>query len=185
MVISMPKAIGSTSDAIRENLFTRLYEQAFPLVAKFISNRNGTFQHARDIFQDALVIFYEKQQQGLHVKLSDEAYVLGIAKHLWFRKYQMERSIVSLSAVEAAITIPDDYFPEVESNRLLQFLKLAGKKCMELLQSFYYHGSPIKEITKKYSYGSERSATVQKFKCLEKVRDHVREKSLHYEDFTQ
>lgn len=170
----------------REKLFTALYENAFPSVAKFVSSKGGSFQDARDIFQDALVIFYEKTSDGdLPVITSDEAYVMGIAKHLWIRKFNQDKTTVSLNDFEAAITIPDDYIPAVESGKLVSFLALAGKRCMELLQAFYYNKHSVGHITHAFGYSSTHSATVQKFKCLEKIRDMVKEKSVTYEDFTE
>jgi DNA-directed RNA polymerase specialized sigma24 family protein len=170
----------------RQELFSALYETAFPRVAKFVSQRHGTFQDAKDIFQDALIIFYEKlSEEKLAVQGPDDAYLLGIAKHLWIRKYNQSLSNVSLNEFEAAIGIPDDFFPTVESNRLITFLERTGKKCMALLQAFYYNKSSMAEIMERFGYGTIHSATVQKFKCLEKIRENVKEKSLRYEDFTE
>jgi hypothetical protein len=56
---------------------------------------------------------------------------------------------------------------------------------MELLHAFYYNRQSMDEITDRFGYSSAHSATVQKFKCLEKMRDTVKEKSLRYEDFTE
>ncbi|HTF06071.1 MAG TPA: hypothetical protein VK826_18705, partial [Bacteroidia bacterium] len=65
-------------------LFAELYERAFPAVALFVRKMNGSFEEAKDIFHDALVIFYEKQQEKTFVlRTSPEAYLMGIAKHLW------------------------------------------------------------------------------------------------------
>jgi DNA-directed RNA polymerase specialized sigma24 family protein len=170
----------------REELFADLYERAFPLVATFVSNRKGTFQDARDIFQDALVIFYEKLVVGaLKISVSDEAYVLGIAKHLWIREFNHERNKVPLDEFECDLTIPEDYFPSASQNKLLYFIGQAGKKCMDLLQAFYYDKFSMQEIASKFGYGSTHSATVQKFKCIEKIRDRIKEKSIVYEDFNE
>lgn len=172
--------------ATREKFFTDLYESAFPQVARFIRNRQGTLQDAKDIFQDALVIFYEKQlEKNLEVKVSDEAYVLGIVKHLWFKNYRQDRINVPLTTFETSITIPDDYFPTVSTEKLVQFLERAGKKCMDLLHAFYYNRNSINDIKNKFGYGSAHSATAQKFKCLQKIRDKVKEKSLGYDDFIE
>ena len=169
----------------REELFVSLYKQVFPSVAAFISKRNGTLNDAKDIFQDSLVIFYEKMLDGKFEGISHEAYLFGITKHLWLRKFKQDKKNISLTDFEAAITIPEDYFPEVQSNVLMQFLEQAGKKCMELLTAFYYHKHSMQKITDEFGYTSERSATVQKFKCMEKIRDKVTEKSMNYEDFTE
>ena len=167
----------------RERFFMGLYEAAFPAVGKFVSSRGGTFQDAKDIFQDALVIFYEKTQEGnLSVEVSDEAYVLGIAKHLWVRKFNHDKSTVSL---DEAFALPDNYFPTVESGKLVSFLARAGRRCMELLQAFYYEKRSADQIRDTFGYGSAHSATVQKFKCLEKIRDMVKSRSVTYEDFTE
>jgi hypothetical protein len=56
---------------------------------------------------------------------------------------------------------------------------------MELLQAFYYDKLPMNTIAGLFGFGGERSATVQKYKCLEKVRDIVKDKSLTYEDFLE
>lgn len=170
----------------RARLFEELYESTFPVVARFVSGRNGSFQDAKDIFQDALLIFHEKTTAGTReIIASEEAYILGIAKHLWIRKFKSDKRNVSMNGMESLITIPDDFYEEVKSSRLVLLLEHAGKKCMELLNAFYYHKLSMTGIRNKFGYGSEHSAAVQKFKCLEKVRDVVREKSMNYEDFTE
>jgi len=61
-----------------ENAFEALYERAFPLVAKFVSNMNGSFQDAKDIFHDALIIFYEKQvANAITIQVADDIYILA------------------------------------------------------------------------------------------------------------
>ena len=54
---------------------------------------------------------------------------------------------------------------------------------MELLRSFYYDQQPLTDIAGKFGFSGVRSATVQKYKCLEKVRETIKERSLTYEDF--
>jgi DNA-directed RNA polymerase specialized sigma24 family protein len=167
-------------------LFGELYERAFPPVALFIRKMNGSFDDAKDIFHDALVIFYEKQQEKTFVlQTSPEAYLMGIVKHLWSRKFRlnMKELATDFSETEMSIVLPEE--PDVSTNRLLDFLETAGEKCMRLLHTFYYEKQPVKKIVQLFGYRNERSATVQKFKCLEKLRETVRAKSISYEDFTE
>jgi DNA-directed RNA polymerase specialized sigma24 family protein len=170
----------------RARVFEELYEKAFPYAAKFVRKMGGTLEDAQDIFQDALVIFHEKNSRGdLHINTSPEAYILGISKHLWVRKFKQDRTKVSFSEWEHEISIPQDYFADFNSNMLLKFLEKAGKKCMDLLRAFYYEKSAMHEIANEHGYKNERSATVQKYKCLEKVRDSIKQKSIGYEDFIE
>jgi DNA-directed RNA polymerase specialized sigma24 family protein len=175
-------AAGTCTGASTEKDITAFYEQTFPLVARFVSKMGGSFADARDIFHDALVIFFEKQVNGTLARtLSAEAYVLGIAKHLWLRKFRQDKSRVAFGPGEAAIAIPPEDFGEAD-NRLLALLERAGRKCLELLQAFYYQKQGLADIAQAFGYQTVRSATVQKYKCLEKVRTQVKQKAISYED---
>jgi hypothetical protein len=87
--------------------------------------------------------------------------------------------------MEREISIPDDYFPSLQEKRLLRILETAGKKCMELLHAFYYRQDKVKEIAVSLGYANDHSLSVQKYKCLDKVRNIIKEKSLSYEDFIE
>ena len=170
--------------AQREAFFESLYQGAFPAFAQFAARLSGSFEDAKDIFHDALVLYYEKSAQpGFTLTGSPEAYIVGIAKHLWLRKFHRDRHKVSFDSLESGITIPIDFYPEVNEIRLLQLLEATGKKCLTLLRKFYYEKSPVKEIAKSLGYGSEHSASVQKFKCIGKLKDVVKSNALNYEDF--
>ena len=179
--------IPTTPASVRERLFVDLYQRAFPAVAQFVRRRGGSLEEAQDIFQDTLVIYYEKtvaEASGPPVFHHKAAYLLGIARHLWIKKYHLASSEVSLeddhqfSWVDEKIAMPS-------RPKLLRFLSTAGKKCMDLLRAFYYDRLPLTEVANTFGYSGVRSATVQKYKCLEKVRNTVRERSLHYEDFLE
>ncbi len=177
--------VGKTSEYPDKDIGA-LYERAFPAVAKFVSRMDGSFDQAKDIFHDALVIYMEvATQRKPTIHGSKEAYILGIAKHLWFRKHKREHRHMALSDAEYHIAVPGDCYPDVNTKRLLRFLEQSGKKCMDLLRAFYYQGLPVKKIADDFGYSNEHSASAQKYKCLEKIRNTVKEKSLQYEDFTE
>ncbi|HVS93458.1 MAG TPA: sigma-70 family RNA polymerase sigma factor [Mucilaginibacter sp.] len=165
----------------REKLFIDLYKSTFPAVARYVSKMGGTFDEAKDIFQDALVIWYEKTVAGdITLKTNEKAYLTGIAKHLWLKKHKDNCRYTPINEFDAE----NKGETQVSDGKLLNFLQTAGKKCMDLLRSFYYDQLPLNDIAEKFGFSGVRSATVQKYKCLEKVRETVKEKSLTYEDFT-
>ncbi len=161
-----------------------LYKSAFPIVAAWVRKMNGSLEDAKDVFHDALVLYQEKMNRGVEIEISPEAYILGIAKHLWLRKFRRLSKMVSLTSAEKAIEIPLDFYPSVSVNRLLGFLEKAGKSCLELLRRAYYEKLSASELAKQMGYRGERSATVQKYKCIEKLRGIIKQKSMTYEDFT-
>jgi RNA polymerase sigma factor (sigma-70 family) len=178
------KTTAAAATGSREALFETLYERAFPPFARFAARMNASFQDARDIFHDALVIFYEKSQDAdFSIHTSEEAYVMGIAKHLWIRKFNRDRHHISLDLIESEISLPSDYFPAVDETRLLTYLEKSGKKCLELLRKFYFEKNDLRDIADLLGYRSEHSAAVQKYKCIGKMRDAIKTNAMGYEDF--
>jgi len=166
----------------RHELFIGLYKSAFPAVAKYISRMGGNFDEAKDIFQDALVIYYEKVVTQSSALNNDTAYLVGIAKNLWLKRYRQSAQNLPLTDVDTAL---DEREESPSNNRLMNFLSRAGQKCMQLLKSFYYDELPLHEIAEEFGYSGVRSATVQKYKCLEKVRETIKERALAYDDFME
>jgi len=173
-----------TEYSTKEKVLTTLYESVFPAAAKYISRRGGTFEQAKDIFQDALVIWYERFSTDEKAVHSQKAYLFGITKHLWYRKFASEKETADFELTEAA-GFEDKTYEEPSAPKLLQLLENAGRKCMQLLKAVYYDKLSMAELASGFGFRSEHSAAVQKYKCLEKVRETVKEKSLCYEDFLE
>jgi hypothetical protein len=108
--------------------------------------------------------------------------VVGIAKHLWSKRFREKNRSTPLDFLEAQKLVSQNE-AQASEEKLLQFLQSAGAKCMALLSAFYYEKLSLDELSAKFGFSGIRSATVQKFKCLEKVRTSIKEKSLQYEDF--
>ena len=173
--------------ANREVYFKKLYERNFPIVAKLVRSMGGDLNDAQDIFQDTLVVFYEKvMSDQVEVKSSANAYLLGISKHLWYQKTRRQYPLVPLTDMEKAIEVPEDYVQEdrklAKKKGLIRLMEKAGQKCLQLLHAFYFQGWTLDELRTNFGYSTIRSATVQKHKCLEKVRKVVEAKREKYED---
>jgi DNA-directed RNA polymerase specialized sigma24 family protein len=165
----------------REQDFIALYKSTFPAVARYVHQKGGTLDEARDIFQDALVIYYEKTVvQENTIETTNEAYIFGIARHLWSRKFKENNRIEDK---EFPSHLFEEETPEPSTERITRYLEVAGKKCMALLRAFYYDKLKMREITEQFGFSGERSATVQKHKCIEKLRNEVKSRSLTHADF--
>lgn len=167
---------------IREELFIHLYEDVFPDVAVFIRRMGGNLEDTKDIFQDALLIYYEKTTQPeFFVQQDEKAYLIGICKHLWYKKYRKDEQLAQPNS-PVDFMLNEETKPRV-SQRIFSLVAKSGKKCLELLQSFYFEKRNMKEIAALFGFSGERSATAQKYKCLEKIREEIKSKSLTQEDF--
>lgn len=166
----------------RAEIFAGLYEEAFPKIAVFIQKMGGNLEDTKDIFQDALIIYYERtRSRDLVIQVNEVAYLIGICKHLWLKK-QKEHARHQMLDDASCIDLKEQQEVNV-SSAILNFVEQAGKKCMELLLSFYYEKRNMKEIAAQFNFSGEHSATAQKYKCLQKIRMIIKNKALEKEDF--
>ena len=161
----------------REQALTQLYRRAFPVVRRHVRRHGGSAHDAEDVFQDALVILYEQAVNGtLTLTASASTYLAGIARNLWHHELRRRARLPH----EA---LPDDLEPPAAAEpaateevafAVLDYVERLGAKCKNVLLSFYYFQQPLTQIAEAHGYRSVRSATVQKFKCLERLRNSVR-----------
>jgi DNA-directed RNA polymerase specialized sigma24 family protein len=171
--------------AARQQLFIALYQKAFPAVAKYVSKHGGSFDEAKDVFQDALLSYYEKSRSAtIAINSSEGAYIYGTARYLWIKRYKEGNKTMQLDDNYTA-GLSNYAEGTLAEDKLLNFLETAGKRCMELLRSFYYDQLPMIKVAQLFGFSGVRSATVQKYKCIEKVRETVKQKALTYEDFLE
>ncbi|RYE48368.1 MAG: sigma-70 family RNA polymerase sigma factor, partial [Sphingobacteriales bacterium] len=83
-------------DTVSNSSIEQLYRDAFPIVAKTVARLGGGLDEAKDIFHDALIIYLEKgREPGFKIKQSPVAYLTGIARILWIRKFNHECRLTS------------------------------------------------------------------------------------------
>lgn len=171
-----------TTAETREELITRLYEICFPAVARFIQKKGGTLEDAKDLFQDGLVIYYEQVMRGnTTIQAGESQYLMGIVRHLWSRRFNEIKNLEPLPPSVIPLENEKQAHPSIKA--LSKFLRESGQKCMGLLQAFYYDKISMDKVAERFGFASARSATVQKYKCLEKIRDNVKKNLMSYEDF--
>ena len=67
--------------------FGILYQNYFVYVKKYILNNKGKSEDAEDIFQDSLLILYEKlHSDNFEAYTCLGNYIVGISKNLWLKR---------------------------------------------------------------------------------------------------
>ncbi len=158
-----------------------LYNAYHPLLVKWMLSRGGIEADAEDVFQEALVILYEKAQAPefcLTCKLS--TYLFAVSKHLWYKKLQQSGLFFSLneqeneSELEFGQTYMDDiqshWDKELQFDQLSKSLDQLGEPCSTLLKAFYIDKKNMQEIAKAFGYTNAENAKTQKYKCLTRLR---------------
>ena len=161
--------------ANRERTLEYLYARTYPAVLHYVKERQGSAEDAQDLLQDAMILFFEKVvHDQLVLTAAPTTYLVAICKNRWRQEREKRSRQVPFvnEHAEVAIEMPEPETHAPTSN-LLDYVNRLGEKCQDILVRFYYFGQRLEQIAADHGYGTIRSATVQKFKCLERLRKAV------------
>lgn len=159
------------------NAFEFLYRRYFQMVKNLVEKNSGTSDDASDLFQEVMIIIYEKLRDGkFNLSCSMKTFIYSIARNQWLKNLKIKKRQVSFSNFEDYIILEEE--PE---NLLLgdiqQWLKEIGEACRKLLIYFYYLKKSMSEICSELDYSNSDSAKNQKYKCIQRLKKMVNEKS--------
>jgi RNA polymerase sigma factor (sigma-70 family) len=167
-----------TDSEIIEHLRNDQYSRAvkglysiFPAVKKHIVNNSGTTEDAKDVFQDALVILYQKMKTGkfvLHVSIS--TYLQAVVKNLWLQELRKRKK---LPIADTDTDVAEDLIGREDGYDLATAaFNFLGEKCKQLLMLFYFKQKSFREIADLLQFGSEQTAKNQKYRCIQKAKEN-------------
>lgn len=145
------------------------------MVQALILNNNGTAEDAKDIFQEAMVVLYEKVTGGVfELNCQLKTYLYSVSRRLWLRRLQQSaRYLLSDTATEY-VSVEEE--TEVHQQRDLEFglmekaLNNLGEPCRSLLEAFYIRKQGMQEIAAAFGYTNADNAKNQKYKCLVRLK---------------
>lgn len=159
-----------------ETALVYLYKFHFPMILHFVQNNNGTEDEAKDLYQEAVIIFYEKIKAGtLELTCQIKTYLYSVCRRLWLKKLAGKNRFGSRPKDEEFfLKLESEEYPEAEKetqfNIMAESLLLLGEPCRSLLEDFYIHGLSMQTITEKFGYTNADTAKNQKYKCLLRLK---------------
>ncbi len=168
----------SDSQREQDEALRQLYKQYFGMVESLIVTNSGSSENAKDVFQDGLIVLYNRVRKGDFTLTSAlKSYLYAICRNLWNMKLRTAGREPALENHHERIPLEEDLFKTLESTERQQliaglFSKL-GEDCRRILDLFYYQKMSMAEIMVAFSLGSEQAAKNKKSQCLGKLREMV------------
>ena len=153
-----------------------IYRQQFNMVQSLVINNNGTSHDAQDIFQEAMIVLYEKARSGsFELNCQLKTYVYSVCRRLWLKKLQqLQRFAPELNGGEEIVAVEEDIELHEERNNEFQMMERAlsnlGEPCKSLLEAFYLQKKNMNEIAGNFGYTNSDNAKNQKYKCLVRLK---------------
>ncbi len=154
----------------------KIYKDNYKLIQSFVINNNGSIDEARDIFQEAMIVLFEKSKQDafvLHCQL--KTFIYSICKRLWLKRlHQMNKFNSPVENHEETIQVEDDLEEHEKKDSDFSLMEDSmnkiGEPCKSLLEAYYIHKKNMQEIAQDFGYTNSENAKTQKYKCLMRLK---------------
>ncbi|GGH21044.1 sigma-70 family RNA polymerase sigma factor [Sphingobacterium alkalisoli] len=131
-----------------------------------------------DIYQDAVIAFYENVRTGkiTSLKSSITTYIIGIGKYMLYRHLKNKKSTSNLDDVDELNigVVLNSYIEQIEDKEtsiiLYRAIEKLGDPCMSLLRLFYYEEKENVEIATLLGYANADVIKSQKYRCMQTLK---------------
>jgi len=153
-----------------------IYKDNYNMVQALIINNNGSTDDAKDIFQEAMIVLYEKVRSGsFELNCQVKTYIYAVCKRLWLKKLQQSsRFGISTEGLETEILVDDEIEDHSKRNAEFEIMEKAidnlGEPCKSLLEAYYLKKKSMQEIAATFGYTNPENAKNQKYKCLLRLK---------------
>lgn len=153
-----------------------IYRTNFSTIKAFILKNNGYPDDARDIFQEAMIVLYEKTKSGsFELNCQIRTYLYSVCRRLWLKKLQrLQRYNPSTDNIEETIPVEEELEMYKKKNEDFILMESAmdkiGEPCKSLLESYYFQKKSMPEIAEFFGYTNADNAKTQKYKCLMRLK---------------
>jgi len=167
-------------EGIAQNDFSvlqRIYKETLPEVSKYIKRNSGTFDDAKDVFQEGIIVVFKKVKKGeLELTTSFHNYLFSVCRNIWLKKLTKKgRKTVDIDETF------DLGFEENYDELFLQSKKWAlfhekfkqlAEECRKVLQMLF-DGVSGRDIASKMGY-TEDYAKRKKYKCKQGLANKIK-----------
>ena len=153
-----------------------LYKENYNIVQALVLNNNGTADDAKDIFQEAMIVLFQKVKSGtFELNCQIKTFVYSVSRRLWLKKLQQQNKFnLSGDHPEDVVAVEEEIEEQEKRNFELAMMEKAmsglGEPCKTLLEAFYIKKRTMQEIANRFGYTNAENAKTQKYKCLVRLK---------------
>jgi len=153
-----------------------IYRDNYPMVQAFILNNNGNTDEARDIFQETMIVLFEKAVSGsFELNCQLKTYIYSVCRRLWLKRLQqLQRYHNPVENGEETVSVEEELEVHEKHNTDFSIMENAlariGEPCKSLLDAYYIQKKSMQDIASDFGYTNADNAKTQKYKCLLRLK---------------
>lgn len=155
-----------------EKILDFLYKKNYKMMVNLIIKNNGTEEEAKDIYQESLIVLWQKMNTAEFVLTSKiSTYLYSVCMNLW-RKELDRKGKLSYDSVETG-EIMD--FDKQERMRIVnKCIDELGETCKKILMYYYFDNLSMNDIAEKLGFANADTAKTRKYKCKQELDKKIK-----------
>jgi RNA polymerase sigma factor (sigma-70 family) len=153
-----------------------IYKDNYNMVQAFILNNSGSSDDAKDIFQESMIVLYEKVRSGsFELNCQIKTYIYSVCRRLWLKRlHQLQKVTPELQGLDEMAAVEEELGLHEQRNNDFLLMERAllglGEPCKSLLEAYYLQKKSMVEIAGNFGYTNADNAKNQKYKCLMRLK---------------
>ena len=159
-----------------KNAIEAIYRENYSAIQSFIINNSGSADEARDIFQEAMVVLFEKSRQAsFSLSCQIKTYLYSVCRRLWLKRLQqLSKYSTRVESLEDTVPVEEEIDDHEKRNEDFILMENAmakiGEPCKSLLDAYYVQKKSMQDIAADFGYTNADNAKTQKYKCLIRLK---------------
>jgi len=155
-----------------EKALELLYNKYYRMMTKLVMSNSGTEDEARDVYQDALVVFWQKATSGNLVMTSKmSTFIYSICQNLWRKELDRKKR---LSNEEKDSFVMMDTETAEKEKIIAKCINQLGETCKKVLMYYYFEEMSMQDIADRLGFANTDTAKTKKYKCKMKLDELVK-----------
>ena len=153
-----------------------IYRDNYNMIQNLVINNNGSADDAKDIFQEAMIVLYEKARSGtFELNCQIKTFIYSVSRRLWLKRLQQQnRFSAPGDSMEAVVPVEEELNQHEQRNAEFEMMENAinhlGEPCKSLIEAYYLQKQNMQEIANRFGYTNADNAKNQKYKCLMRLK---------------
>ena len=153
-----------------------IYKNNYKSIQKLVLYNNGDDDDAADVFQEALVVLYEKSiNHDFRLSCQIKTFLYSVAKRIWLKRLNTKNKYSALSEDADSLSNSDDTNEKEQElqrnfNLMEDALSKLGEPCRSLLEAYYLENKDMNQIAALFNYTNSDNAKTQKYKCMIRLK---------------
>ncbi len=175
-IYEQEKALLDGLAANEKNAIETIYRENYNTIQSFIIKNNGYPEDARDIFQEAMIVLFEKAKLGSFVlSCQIKTYMYSVCRRLWLKRLQQKnRYYPAFELLSETVAVDEEIDVYEKQNADFNLMEKAltkiGEPCKSILEAYYIQKKSMPEIAESFGYTNADNAKTQKYKCLMRLK---------------